>query len=284
MIYFLVGKPQQIFKHSKGLNVKIYVICDLEGVAGVVDHRQQCWFDGEYYKQARKLATRELNALVEGAIEAGATEIVAWDGHGNFPGGLDVELLHPECKLVMGAGDGGPVGLDTSFTAMFMLGLHSMAGTARAVLSHSFMPNIAGCWINGLKVGEIGMNCATAGQFGVPTVFISGDQAAVDEARALIPDIEAVAVKEGIAAEVKGLAPAPMISLSPQKACTLIREGAKRAMTKVGMIEPFCIQPPYRVRTQFTEGRFADENASRPNVKRIDSTTIEVVGADLLIL
>jgi D-amino peptidase len=262
--------------------MKIYVICDLEGVAGVVDHRQQCWFDGEYYKQARKLATLELNVLVEGALEGGATEIVAWDGHGNFPGGLDIELLHPECKLVMGAGDGGPAGLDASFNAVFQLGLHSMAGTIRAVLSHSFMPDVAACWINGLKVGEIGMNCATAGQFGVPTVFISGDQAAVDEARALIPDIEGVAVKAGIASEVKGLAQAPMISLSPQKARTLIREAARRAMMKVGAIEPFCIQPPYQVRTQFTEAKFADENARRPNVKRIDATTIEVEGVDLL--
>ncbi|NWG06999.1 MAG: M55 family metallopeptidase [Chloroflexi bacterium] len=168
------------------------------------------------------------------------------------------------------------------FARCFLLGLHSMAGTCRAVLSHSFMPNVLGCWINGLKVGEIGMNCATAGQFGVPTVFISGDQAAVDEARALVPDIEGVAVKEGIASDVKGLAQAPTISLSPQKARALIREGARRAMTKAKTMEPFRIQPPYQVRTQFTEAKFADEQVSRPNVKRIDPTTIEWEGSDLL--
>jgi D-amino peptidase len=262
--------------------MKIYVICDLEGVAGVVDHRQQCWLNGEYYEQARKLATLELNALVEGAIHGGATEIVAWDGHGNFPGGLDIELLHPECNLILGAGDGGPAGLNASFNAVFQLGLHSMAGTTRAVLSHSFMPNIVACWINGLKVGEIGMNCATAGQFGIPTVFISGDRAAADEARALIPNIESAIVKEGIASEVKGLAQAPTLCLSPQKARDLIRDAAERAMAKVGTIAPFCIQPPYKVRTQFVEKKFADENASRPNVKRIDTTTIESEGMDLL--
>lgn len=262
--------------------MKTYVICDLEGVAGVVDHRQQCWFSSEYYQQARKLATLELNALVEGALQGGATEIVAWDGHGNFPGGLDIELLHSECQLVMGAGDGGPAGLNASFDAVFLLGLHSMAGTARAVLSHSFMPDIVGCWINDLKVGEIGMNCAVAGQLGVPTVFISGDRAAVDEARALIPDIEGVIVKEGIASEAKGLSQAPMLSRSPQKARDLIRDAAKRAMAKAGTIAPFRIQPPYRVRTQFTESKFADEHVSGPHVKRIDATTIEAQGMDLL--
>src|SRR5512141_2307929 len=113
--------------------MKIYVCCDLEGTAGVVDHRQQCWFDGAYYHQARRLATLELNALVEGALEGGASEVFAWDGHGNFPGGLDVELLHPGCRMVMGAGDGGPAGLDGSFAAMFQLGLHGMAGARLGV-------------------------------------------------------------------------------------------------------------------------------------------------------
>ena len=103
------------------LMTKIYIICDLEGTAGVVDHRQQCWFDGKYYEQARRLATLELNALVEGALQGGATEIAAWDGHGPFPGGIDVELLHPACRLVMGAGDAGPTGYE-GFDAIITLG------------------------------------------------------------------------------------------------------------------------------------------------------------------
>ncbi|MFW6287485.1 MAG: M55 family metallopeptidase [bacterium] len=79
--------------------MKIYIVCDLEGTAGVVDHRSQCWFDGEFYKEARTQATRELNSLVEGILEAGATEIVAWDGHGNFPGGIDPQKVHQKCPV-----------------------------------------------------------------------------------------------------------------------------------------------------------------------------------------
>ena len=211
--------------------MKIYVICDLEGVAGVIDHRQQCWFDGKYYEQARRLATLELNALVEGALEGGATEIVAWDGHGPFPGGLDVELLHPKCRLILGAGDGGPVGLDESYDAMFQCGLHAMAGVKRGVLNHSFMPHIAGCWLNGLKIGEIGMNCVTVGSFGIPSVFISGDKAAAEEAKVLVPNIEAAIVKEGLSPEVTGLSPAPAVSLPPQKAQEVIREAVNTTMS-----------------------------------------------------
>jgi D-amino peptidase len=256
--------------------MKIYVVCDLEGVAGVIDHRQQCWFDGKYYEQARRLATLELNALVEGALEGGATEIIAWDGHGNFPGGLDIEFLHPACNLVVGAGDGGPVGLDRSCNAMFLCGLHAMAGTVGGVLDHSFWPGIVGCWVNGIPWGEIAMNSYVAGEQGVPTVFISGDKAAADEARKLVPEIETAIVKEGLAPQPLWLTPAPTLSLAPTKAREVIREAAKRAMMKIGKIAPFFVKPPYTLKTQFTEKQFADKAANRPGVKRLDLVTVEI--------
>ncbi|MCW5853046.1 MAG: M55 family metallopeptidase [Anaerolineae bacterium] len=266
--------------------MKIYVVCDLEGVAGVIDHRQQCawdlakdWF-GRYYEQARRLATLELNALVEGALEGGATEVVAWDGHGNFPGGLDVELLHPACKLVMGAGDGGPEGLDNSFAALFQCGLHAMAGTEKAVLAHSFWGAIAGYWVNGQPVGEIWMNCYTAGRYGVPCVFLSGDRAAADEARALVPDIEVAVVKEALLPQAGGLSVVPAISLAPAAARQVIYASARRAMAKVGQIASYQVAPPYKLRVQFTQAEYADRVAGRPGAARTDAMTVEMEGAE----
>jgi D-amino peptidase len=266
--------------------VKIYVACDLEGVAGVVDYHQQCswdlsegWF-GPYYKQARRLATLELNAMVEGALEGGATKVVAWDGHSDFPGGLDVELLHPECELVMGAGGGGPQGLDSSFDALFQCGLHAMAGTERAVMAHSFWGGIAGYWVNGMAVGEIWMNCYVAGALGVPFVFLSGDRAAAEEARALVPDVEVAVVKEGLSAEAGGLSVVPAISLAPEKAREVIWEGARRAVGKIGSIAPYYVEPPYRLRVQYAEVEFADQAAARAGVERVDLMTVEIGQAD----
>lgn len=266
--------------------MKIYVVCDLEGVAGVIDHHQQCCWDlsrewfGRYYEQARRLATLELNALVEGALQGGATEIVAWDGHGNFPGGLDVELLHPECKLVMGAGDGGPEGLDSSFDALFQCGLHGMAGTEKAVLAHSFWPGIVNCFVNGMPVGEIWMNCYVAGEKGVPFVFLSGDRAAAEEAQAIVPDVEVAIVKEGLSLKAAGLPVAPAISLSPAKARKVIQEAAEKAIAKISMIEPYHLEPPYTLRTQYTESKFADHHAAQPGVTRINETTVEIERSD----
>jgi D-amino peptidase len=262
--------------------MKVYVVCDLEGTAGVIDHRQQCWFDGKYYEQARRLATLELNALVDGALAGGASEIVAWDGHGPFPGGLDYELLHPRCKLVMGAGDGGPAGLDSSYNALFQLGLHGMAGAEKGVQAHSFMGHMAAVWLNGRRIGEIGMNCALAGSFSVPCVFVSGDWAAAQEAQALVPGIETVVVKEGLNPGPGSLANAPAIVLSPEAARQAIRLGAEQAMAKISQVAPWTVAKPYTLRIKYNEVQFADKALQNPLMRRVDETTVESSGDDLV--
>ena len=236
--------------------MRIYVLCDLEGTAGVADQIHQCSFvhddyDEEYvpgkygpfYLQARKLATLELNALVEGALEAGATDIWAWDGHCRFPGGLDVESLHPECKLVMNAGDGGPAGQDSSFDAFLMLGAHAKQGTPAAPQAHMVFPGLS--W-NGEPVGEIGVTAAHAAVLGVRLVFISGDRAAVREAQALIPNIEAVITKEPLFSYTADVFDrVPVLSLAPAKSRELIRAGARRAIQRCAEIS-LPPQPPFR--------------------------------------
>ena len=266
--------------------MKIYVVCDLEGVAGVVDHRQQCQWDASrgwyppYLDQARRLATLELNAAVEGALAGGATEVVAWDGHGNFPGGLDVEMLHPACKLVMAAGASGPAGLDASFAGLFQLGLHAMAGTPRAVLAHSFFAGLAGYWVNGTPVGEIWMNSYMAGLSGVPFLLLSGDRAAAEEAQALVPDVAVAIVKAGLAEGAGGLSPQPALCLAPEEARAVIRDAAQRAMALIGSIAPYRPEPPFVLRAQFTSEQWAAQRATRPGVRRVDAVTVEVEGAE----
>lgn len=253
-------------------------VCDLEGTAGVIDHRRQCqWNDdweGPYLRQARRLATMELNAAVEGALAGGATDVVAWDGHGTFPGGLDVELLHPSCRLVMGAGDGGPAALDASFSAMLQVGLHAMVSAQDGALAHSFWPGIAGVWLNGQEVGEIAMNCLNAGRHGVPCVFLAGDRAAGEEARRLVPGIETVAVKDGLSRTAA-------ISLAPARAQELIREGARRAMGLIGQVKPYHLAPPYHQRVKYVRESSADRVAAQPGVRRLDAFTVEKTATSL---
>lgn len=257
--------------------MKVYIVCDLEGTAGVVDFKRQCTFEGEYYHQARRLATLELNAAVEGALAGGAAEIVAWDGHGPFPGGIDVELLHPACRLVMAAGGGGPEGRDESFDAQFLVGLHGMAGARNGVLAHSFAGTVAAMWVNGKEIGEIGMNFHGAGETGIPCVLVTGDQAAADEASAMVSGIETAVVKWGLGSSHRLLEPIPAVSLAPEKAQGEIRAAAERAMARVGQIEPFTYKGPYVVRTSFIATKWAERALERhPQARRLDEETVEL--------
>lgn len=200
---------------------------------------------------------------------------MAWDGHGPFPGGLDFEAMHPECRLVMGAGDGGPVGLDGSFDALLQVGLHAMADTPGGVMCH-------GGWeLNGVRLGEIGMSAAYAGMHGVPCVFVSGDREAAEEARELLPGVEVAVVKEGLFTDVRGLSPAPMLSLSPERAREVIREGARVALERVGEVPPLRFDPPYTLRWPFPKPEHADEMmAAHPDASRIDELTLEFRSRD----
>jgi len=270
--------------------MKVYIVCDLEGTSGVVHHRQQCQWDDkkEWYApflhQARRLATEELNAAVQGAIDGGADEVWAWDGHGGFPGGLDVELVHPDCKLVMAAGDGGPVGIDSSFDALMMVGLHGMRNALWGRLAHSFHKGIIGMWVNGTKWGEIAANAWEAGQHNVPVAFLAGDRAAADEVTALIGGVETAIVKRGLSERPAFLEQSPTLCLAPAKAREVIREGAARSMANIKRIPPYQVEPPYTVRTEYESKKVADwmmEN--RPGLTRIDETTVESVSDELML-
>lgn len=155
-----------------------------------------------------------------------------------------------------------------------------MAGAPRAVMAHSFDGSLVGYWVNEMRVGEIWMNCYIAGLSNVPFVFLSGDRAAAEEAQALVPNVEVAVVKEGLAEQASGLSVLPALSLSPQKAQTVIRAAARRAMKKIGSLMPYRLEPPFELRAQFTEEQFAERRVGQPGVRRLDAVTVELEGAE----
>lgn len=278
--------------------MKIYIAVDLEGVAGVVSHGQQCqWNPGRgwgtkapdspigwyapYYEQARQLATEELNAAEQGALDASASEIWAWSAHGSFPGAFDIELVHPECHVVY-AEEGGPIGHDRSFDALFMVGQHAMAGAPFGRLAHSFHAGIVEFSVNGRPWGEVAAAAFEFGQFGVPLAFLSGDQAACDEATALVPGIVTVPVMRGLTPKPNLFDPAATVCLSPRRARERIREAAARAVEQRAKVAPFVVLPPYTVRTRFERAGFADHAMKTyQGLRRVDETTVEKTADEL---
>jgi D-amino peptidase len=233
--------------------MKIYVMTDMEGVAGVVNSDDFLAPGARYYEVARELVTGEVNAAIEGALEAGATEFLVLDGHGH--GAINPTLLHPAARLLTGRPLGYPFGIDESFAAAFMIGQHAKANTDGGHLAHTGSFAIEDLTINGRSVGEMGCNMLVASAYGVPYVLHTGDAAASAEARDLVPAIETVSVKWGVPrgsatgldARQNELFNGAATHLHPMRARTLIREAATRALERRQEITGFQLAPPYHL-------------------------------------
>ncbi len=178
--------------------MKIFISCDMEGVAGVCDWRHAGHSGGTEYQRARRAMTAELNAAVRGAVAAGASSIVVNDSHG---GGTNIliEELHPAARLVTGFPLEWSVaeGLTTDTDAALLLGYHSRAGTP-GVLNHTYTGAITHFSINGRTCGELGLIAFMAGSMGVPVALVSGDDRTRDEARSLLGPIMTVTTKQAL--------------------------------------------------------------------------------------
>src|SRR5207253_9021463 len=91
-------------------------------------------------------------------------------------------------------------GLDASFAGLVMLGLHSRHGTRNGLLNHTYEHDICELALNGVTMGEIGMEAAIAGDFDVPLQMDVGDSAMVAETQTLIAGVVGVSVKESLSA------------------------------------------------------------------------------------
>ena len=221
--------------------MKIMVMTDMEGVAGLLNFQDWATRAGDCYEKGVRLLTEETNAAVDGLYEGGAREVLVVDGHGR--GGIDPELLDQRALLHRGRAEKvWPWGLDESFDALAFVGQHAKARTPYSHITHTQSFRYIDLAINGLSIGEYGQLALCAMELGVPTILACGEQALAQEAQALTPGVVTVAVKRGLlpdgldelSAEDYAQAKLSAIHLSPKRARALIREGALEAMKRLG--------------------------------------------------
>lgn len=259
--------------------MKVIIGTDLEGVAGVVSFENQGNPNGKYYEQAKKLLTAEINAAVDGLVESGAEEILIVDGHG--PGAVSFEDLHPKAKLLHGR-PLPPLNvrreLIKEFDVCMMLGQHAMAGTKRGSMNHTqSSASIDYYKLNGKPIGEIAQYALEKGALGLPMIFLSGDDAACEEATLLSPEITTASVKRGVGR-------CSAISVSASEAHRLIREGVVAAVKKhkATPIQPLTLPGPYVLEKRFFHTHVADMMENNPLVERVDSQTIRMKSDNIL--
>ena len=219
--------------------MRIYIMTDLEGVCGVINFEDWCEPKSRYYEKGKALLTAEVNAAIEGLLAGGATEITVSDGHG--AGAIDGGLLHPAAELMRGWPESWPFGLDKKkYDAIAYVGQHAKAGTRLAHIAHTQSFGYRDESINGVSVGEFGQFVLCGGELGVRVIFGAGDQAFTEEAQALVPGIETVAVKRGtqpdpghnLPEEAYARHNISAVHLSPDEARKRIKAGARKAIER----------------------------------------------------
>ncbi len=247
----------------------------MEGIGGIVrEVETDPTKGGEAYQQSRHLMTQEGNAAIEGCLKGGATEIVIADSHWNFDN-LIPEEVHEAATLLRGTPRSLSMvqDLDASYEAALFVGYHAKAGTPRAIMDHTYSGKLAAVRVNGTEVGETGINAYLAGHYGVPVVLVTGDSAVTSEAKALIPGIHTVAVKEATGSSSAK-------NLHPKKARETIRAEAAKATKAARQIAPIRANAPVEMVVDFKSTDAADRAEMIPTVRRVGGTRMEFEAKD----
>jgi D-amino peptidase len=231
--------------------MKIYIITDLEGPAGVERWNQTRIDDSPDKLRAMHMLTAEVNAAVEGIHDADrSAEIVVWDGHGS--GGIMEAGLSRAARFLPQRDNTSMPGFDPSFDGLMFVGQHAMAGTPAAPLCHTYSSLAVEKYeLNGCEIGEFGCRAALAGELNVPTIFISGDDKACIEAKALVPEIFSVETKIGTGIESAH-------HLDPACSCARIRQTAALAVRGSSKIKPLLIPGPHVLKIYLLPGARLD--------------------------
>jgi D-amino peptidase len=253
--------------------MKVFIAIDLEGICGVVAERDVDR-DGSAAAAARAHMAADLDAVVEGCLAADASEIVVCDAHDDGRN-LDADGLSAEVILVSGSPTPYSMlqGLGRGFDGALFVGYHARAGTAAAVLEHTWNYKVYSAEFGDLEVGEFGFGALLAGHFGVPAVYVSGDDKTALEAEALVPGITTTVVKRGVTRLSAELCP-------PDEARARMRDDVERALRAVEKPAPLAWNGE-PLRLTFTRVEFCDLAAVCPGAVRLDGRTLELRGADV---
>ncbi len=253
--------------------MRVHVISDMEGVAGIVKWEQTT--GGEpLYEEGRKLYTEEINAAIRGAKAAGAAEIVVMDCHGAGQGWTFNSLIHenldPACEYVIqNEWTEYTEFLEQGCDAALFVGMHARAGTRDGVMNHTISGrDFQNLWFNDTPVGETGINAALCGTWGCPVLLVTGDEASCREGLALLgARLTTVVVKRGLGSSAARMIP-------PQRARELIEEGAKRALSDLSAVRPWDPGRPAEIRVEYKNTSAPDALRHRPGVERVDDRTV----------
>ncbi len=239
--------------------MKIYISADIEGVTGTA-HWDETVKEKPDYREFQEQMTDEVAAACEGALNAGATEILVRDAH-DTARNIIASKLPEQARLVRGWAD-HPLfmvdHLDKTFDAVVMIGYHSPAGLDTNPLAHTMSGQIESIRINGTLASEFLLHAYAASTFDVPVAFVSGDEGLCQQVTLSNKAIQTVAVKQGIGGSV--------ISIHPQLAVRQIKSGVESALKADLALYKMPLPKEFRVEISFKKHQKAYKASHYPGV------------------
>lgn len=256
--------------------MKLYVSFDMEGISGIVDW-EQCTGDGPDYQIGKDLTLGEVNAAIEGAIEGGVEEVWINDSHYRMRN-LNPADLSGNASYVSGSHK--PMymmeGLDDTFDMVFFIGYHGSISGEPSILSHTYNPAVfSRVSLNGIEVGESGINALVALGYGIPIALITGDRATHEQANKLLGDVRGVVVKESISRFAA-------TNLHPCVARSMVRDAAREAAQEVASLAPPAISLPAVLEMEFQTSDLAELACWVKGVERVEGRRAAITGEDAL--
>jgi D-amino peptidase len=256
--------------------MNVFISADIEGIDGVMARTH--WDPaGADYPRACGWMVAEVNAAIEGAIEAGAKRVVVKDAH-NTATNINLEQLHPAAELISGWGPLGSMveGIDERFDALFLIGYHARAMTADGTLAHTWSSVLNSLQLNGQTVGETGWACAFAGQFGVPLALVTGDDKLMAQVSEEIPaGYHTVVTKTGWLYNAAHMRPIADVRRE-------IKEAAHRSLKDLKSLPVHKPALPVTVTLRFRYSESLKACAAVPNVERLAPDTFQCRAADFI--
>lgn len=250
--------------------MKVFLLVDMEGATGIVNW-PQVRVDSPEYVVGQKLLMSDVNAAVEGILEAGAKEVVVCEGHAHMRN-IILEQLNERARLITGPAKYKEycqiIGLDDSFDAAVFVGFHAKARVKQALLSHTWTGTVHHVKVNGAEFGETGLNAAICGAYNVPLFAITGDNAVCQEAKDTVGNhVHTIEVKKALSYNVGEC-------FTPKATAKMIRQGMVDAFKLPHPV--LQISSPVTIELGFYKPENADQASRFPHVERIEDSEVRI--------
>ncbi len=257
--------------------MRIYISADIEGIAGVVS-RDQLMPESFEYESARRWMTAEVAAATKAAFEAGASEVVISDSHGNgqnlliekLPDNIHLIRSWPRPLMMMQGIERG------DFAGAMLIGYHASASYKAGGMSHTINgAAFSEIRINNQIVGEAVISAATAGHFGIPIVMISGDDAFVEETTAFLPDVETSISKSSLSLTSAD-------TITPAQSCKQIARKVTASLARLDDFSPFTLDGPLSLEIDFRHRSPAEILNYLPIFERTSTYSIKYIAKNIV--